>query len=267
MNITKIADKIEKGYNLMMYWDYNDKLTDEQVIKIIKEEDGLNDIENELYDYNFDYISEMITDRIKEYLDENHLILNEEEQDSLRLECENRFDFNIKGLLKNSETKIRITLLSNEDLIYYKDWEYTDTIKEFKKRFKGCFKVKDLKAEFDNLMNDYALITFFFKVKGEDILRLREQIQKGEITLRKGLDFGLFNSWIGGGSVLEIPLLKNITLNLKDWRFKNKKEEIIENLKKHTDYGYYSVEIVADELSSYGIQQVYMLSGEGWKEY
>jgi len=269
MNINKIANEIEKDKLLKSYWDYQDRLTDEQIIKIIIEEDGLNDIENELYDYNIDYISNEIREYIKEYFDEKGLNFEEfeetEDYEELRMDLEGKYNFDINDLINNSQSNIRVTLQSNEDMIYYKDWEHTNTIKEFRRRFKHHFKIADLKTEFNELMNDYALITFYFNVKGQDILILREQILKGYITLRKGLEFGLFNSWVGGGSVLEIPLLKSITLNLKDWRFKNKKEEIIENLKEYTDYGYYSVNIEADEISKYGLQQVYGLSG--WQNF
>lgn len=259
IKISEIAENLEKSGDLEMYWDYRDSLSEEQVLKIIKEEEGLYEVENEIYENNLDYINEIISDRIK------NLELTEEEQEELREECQSRFNFNIEGLIKNSSINIRIELLSNEDMIYYEDWKHSGTIKDFKKRFKGHFKVKDLEKEFNNLTNDYALITFYFKTSGKDILVLREQVLKGFITLRKGLEFGLFNSWIGGGSVLEIPLIKEITLNLEDWRIKNDKEEIIKRLKEGNKESYYSLNIKADNLSKYGIQEVYGLCS--WQEF
>lgn len=259
-NLIEIANRLEKSNDLIIYWDYNDKLSEEQIIKIITEEEGLNEVENELYEYNIDYVAEIISDRIKEL----NLDLTEEEQEDLRLECESGFNFNIEGLIKNSQINLRLELLTNEDMIYYENWKHTDTIKFFKERFKGHYKVKDLEKEFNELTNDYALICFYFRVKGLDILDLREQILKGYISLRKGLEFGLFNSYIGGGSVLEIPLLKEITLNLKDWRFKNINEEVL-NAIENKDKGYYKAVIKADNISKYGIQETYGLSS--WQEF
>ena len=267
INILKIADEIEKEGSLEMYWNYDDKLTDEQAIKIITEEEGLMDIENEVYEYNTDYLFEMITERINDYLEEKDLNLTEEEKDDLRFECESRFDYNINGLLNNSEINIRVTLQSNEDMICFVDDVYkeSETIKEFKRVFRRKYKKEDLDNEINEMVNDNGLFTFYFKVSGKDILELREQVLNGYIELRKGLPFGFFNSFIGGGSVLEMELLSNIKLNLKDWRFKNTKEEIIANLKDKTDYGYYPISIQADEISKYGIQETYGLSS--WEEY
>lgn len=266
-DINQIVGDLEKSYNLNMYWDYNDSLTEEQIIKIIKEEEGLNEVENELYEFNYGYIDETIDNSINEYLKDKNLTLTEEEREELKDECKERFNFDIEQLIRQSNIHIRIELLSNEDMIYYADWKHSDTIKDFKKRFKGHFKVKDLETEFNNLPNDYALITFFFNVRGLDILKLREQVLKGYITLKKGLEFGLFNSWIGGGSVLEIPLLKDITINLNDWRIKNDKEEVIKLLKEGQKESYYKASIKADNISKYGIQQTYGLTSEGWREW
>lgn len=261
IEINKIADELEKSGNLEMYWDYRDSLTEEQLIKIITDEDYLWEVENELQDYNSSYIYETINSLIDNYETDKNITLNEEEREDLKCECESRFDYNINQLIKQSNINIRVELLSNEDMIYYQDWKKTDTIKYFKERFKGCFKVKDLEKEFNELPNDYALITFYFNVKGLDILTLRGQVLNGKITLRKGLEFGLFNSWVGGGSVLEIPLLKEITLNLDDWRMKDNKEKVIKVLKEGIKESYYRASIKADNISKYSISEVYGLGG------
>jgi len=267
INITKIAEEIEKEKSLEIYWDYRDRLSDEQIIKIIKEDDGLNEIENELYDFNLDYICDEIRGYIIEYTEENNINLTDEEDEELKYELEGRYNFNINDILKNSSCNIRLELLSNEDMINLDDCKNSETIKYFKNRFKGKYKVKDLKEEIlDMCGSEYALITFFFKVSGENILRLRKDYLSGKITLRKGLNFGLFNSYSGCGSMLEIPLLKNIILNVKDWRVKDIKGEII-NKFNGEDSEYYSVGLYSDELKSYGIQQTYGLVGECWKEY
>lgn len=267
IDITKIADELEKRHELQFYWDYTDSLSEEQAIKIIKEEEeGLNDIENVIWENNFEYISENVNSAIGRYKEENNIELTDDEQEELKQECESRFSYDINGLIKNSRINIRAELLSNEDMICFVDNQYkgSDTIKEFKRVFKGKYKNKDLKKECLEMVNDYGLITFYFEVRGLDILKLREQVLKGFIELRAGLEFGFFNSWIGGGSVLEIPLLKPIKLNLKDWRIKNVKEGVLKRLEEG-DKSYYSVKISADNLSKYSIQQVYNLAG--WQEF
>jgi hypothetical protein len=267
ISITELANRIEKESNLQMYWDYRDSLSSEQIIKIIREEEGLNEIENEIYDNNVGYIFEIVSDRVKEYLEENNIKLSYEEKGDLIQECECRFNFNINDLIKNSQIKIRLDLLSNEDMICFVDNQYkgSETIKAFKKRFLRAYKKEDLDKEILNVMNDYGLFSFYFNVKGLDILKFREQVLSGYITLRKGINFGIFNSWVGGGSVLEMSLLRDITLNIKDWRIKDKKEEIIKALEGEKSY--YSVKVVADEIDKYGIQEVYGLTSEGWIEW
>ncbi|NCB09009.1 MAG: hypothetical protein EOM73_12700, partial [Bacteroidia bacterium] len=52
-----------------VYWDYREKMSDENIEKILCK-DGLNDVENELWEYNIDYICELETEAAKEYADE-----------------------------------------------------------------------------------------------------------------------------------------------------------------------------------------------------
>lgn len=269
MDINKLADRIEKNQYLELYWDYRDSLSEEQILKILKEEEGLNEVEQELIELNYNYAFEIIDNAIKEELTEEELnSLTEEEKEELRYECESRFNFNIKDLIKNSEIRLRVTLETNEDMICFVDnlHKGSQTIKEFKRVFRGKYKKEDLESEINNIMNDYANFTFFFKVRGLSILELREELFKGYLTLRKGFNFGLFNSWVGGGSVLEMELQKEVTLNLKDWRLKNQKEEIIQNLKEEKE-SYWNVSIKGDNISKYGIQEVYGLTGECWVEW
>jgi len=274
IDINKIADEIEKQKDLTFYWDYNDKLTDEQIIKIIIEEEGLDEVENEIYDNNMDYIFENVEESIKEYSEENNLNLTEEEQEELRYECESRFDFNFKGLLKNSSSNIRVTLENNYDIISFENYRQGDflknikkdyVVKEFLRVFKKKYDKKELEEELNNVF-DYGNFTFYFNISGENILNLREQVLKGFIELKKGCYFGLFDSGNGGGSLMDMKLKENIKLYLKDWRLKNKKDEILNKLnEKYSGIGYWEVNIQADEIIHYGIEEVYGLGS--WGEY
>lgn len=266
VNLNKIVDEIEETGILEIYFDYDDRLSDEQINRLIKEEDYLNDLENEIYINSLDYIADEIYNQLKDYEYENKVFLTDEQKDEIRYLCEERIKMDINQLIKNSSVNIRLELLTNEDMIYYENWEHNDTIKEFRRRFKGCFKLDDLKKEFNELPNDYALITFYFKVEGLDILEFRKQVLSGYLNLRKGVNFGLFNGWVGGGSVLEMQLIRDVVINLNDWRIKNIKEEVIDKLKGN-EKSYYSVGVYVDNVKKYSIQETYGLSGEGWVEW
>ncbi len=240
--IKDILDK--RKSDLCFYWNYNDKLNNEQIINILLEEDGLNETINNIYEYNIDYISKQIHNIIKEELNEQQKtdeILKEQLYETLQ----DNYKFEIDYLINNSSINLRVTLMTNEDLIYLKEGFKNDTIKKFMKTFKGCYDKKELQEEYKNVMgSDYAHITFYFKVSGNSILRLREQIQKGQIILNKA-KFGLFNYYVGAGSILECNIKKPITLNLKNWC--------------NSKSSYYNV-YICDDKKSYGIQETYNLS-------
>ena len=263
-DITKLADEIESEFGLEMYWDYNDSLSEEQIVRIIKEEDGLMDVENELYDFNIDYISETVTDAIKQYCERNDIELDDEELDELRQECESRYKFDINGLLNNSSAHIRVQLNTNQDMIDTNEGMKNETVCMFRRRFRNKFRLTDLQKEINNC-SGYGNFNFYFKVFGSNILVLKEQVQQGYILLSKGLFFGLFDSFNGGGSVLDMELLSNVNLNLKDWRIKDDKDAVVKRL-LHQDSKYYNVAIVGDS-KKYGIQQTYGLTSSAWKEW
>ena len=263
-NINKIANEIESEFGLEIYWDYKDELSEEQILKIILEEDGLMEVEDELYEHNIDYISETVTEAIKEYCKKHDIELDDEELDELRMECESRFKFDINGLLNNSSAHIRVQLNTNEGMIDTNEGMKNETVRMFRKRFRNKFRLTDLQKEINNC-SGYGNFNFYFKVSGSDILVLKEQVQQGYILLRKGLFFGLFDSFNGGGSILEMELLKDINLNLKDWRIKDDKEAVVKRLLNDTSI-YYGVSIIGDS-KKYGIQQVYGLISSAWKEW
>jgi len=67
----------QEDLNIQFFWDYNDELSEEQVLKIITEEEGLNDVESQIYDNNIDYISELENNKLKDILtDDFHPDIN-----------------------------------------------------------------------------------------------------------------------------------------------------------------------------------------------
>jgi len=235
------------------YWNYDDSLSEEQIFKILTEEDGLSDVENSIFIDNLDYISEEINNILKENLTEEEKT-DDDLREFLRMELEGNYNLNFKDLLKNSSIRLRIELNTNEEYMYMPEYKKTEYYKLIKKVFKGCFKVEDLNKEIDSFIgSDYGLLTFFFEVSGERIIILREEINHNVITL-KNEDCGFFNSWMGCGGYLDLKLLKEITLKINNWtEDKNKKK-------------YYNIKIVPDS-SKYGIQETYGLTSECWKEY
>jgi hypothetical protein len=239
---------IEENKNyLECYWDYRDELSDAQIKKILFTEDGLCDVETEIWENSIDYIDEQIA----EILDKEK-VEDSEEREELRLEMEGLWDINIKGLMRNSRVRLRATLLTNEDFIYMPDIKHSETLAHFKRVFKGLYKKAELDNEIANNMGtDYNHFVFFFSVSGENILKLAEQLRQKKITLTPDINFGLFNFWVGAGSVLEMSLKKPITLDMKDWT--------------GTSSPYYEVRVQLDK-EQYGIQETYGLVGEAWKE-
>lgn len=248
----------DNKFSLFTYWDYRDKLSEEQILKIITEEDGLSDIEDEIYENNFDYIEDEILSIINQSLSEEEET-DEELKEFLRDEIKYNWNFNFEDLFKNSSCRLRIDLETNEDFGFIpsmreKTGEYYKLLKQ---RFKGVITETDLNDEINEFVgSDYGKLSFFFKVSGENILKLREEYQKGQITLKKGLGCGLFNNYLGCGGILEIKTIKPIKLNIKNWT--NKRNPEYNN-------GYYNLSLNLDKVS-YGIQETYYLTGECWRE-
>ena len=134
-------------YSLSSYWDYNDKLSNKQIIKIINKEDGLNDIENELYDGN-DYICEEINKIIENELSDKEKT-DEELVKVLGDNLKDNWDFNFKDIFNYSSIRIRLELNTNEDFGFLPEMRENkgDYLKNIKRAFKGVFKVKDLRDE------------------------------------------------------------------------------------------------------------------------
>jgi len=232
---------------LKSYYDFNDCLTDEEVKVLLFKEDGLLEIENMLWDFNYEYIIYEI-----ERLLDNEGITDENEREDLRYEMLRNWDLNIKDLLRNSSVKLRVTLLTDEDFICVRDIEHSETFKHFKRVFRGKYKSDELRNEISNMCgSDYAHIVFLLEISGKDILKLADELQQGRITLPAGISFGLFNSWAGAGSLLGMTLLKPITLNIRDWTKRG-----IEN---------YNVRVQLDS-DKYGIKEVYGLVPAMWKK-
>lgn len=128
--IEKIKEKLCKMDPPQVYWDYRDQLSEEQAAKILSSPDGLNDVENEIWERNFDYSYDMeiehLVDALGWFKAELEEELGEEDIDLKELAKELRDEFldylsvdiNIKGLLSNTPSvNCRVELYSNYDCI------------------------------------------------------------------------------------------------------------------------------------------------------
>lgn len=256
----KIIKKVLKNnkYRLETYYDYDDKLQEEQIIKIITEEDGLLDVENEIFEDGIEYGVEQefqtIYNIIKEDLTPEEYT-DEDLKEELAEVLESNWNYNINGLLKNSSAYLRADLNTNYEFMEMDSFKKTEYYKEIKKVFKGAFSIKDLDQEINSFIgSNCGLFTIFFNVSGNNILNLRKDFLKGKINLSSGLGCGFFNSWLGCCGYLELELKKPITLDLKNWTT---------NPKNKT---YYNVSVVLDS-KKYGIQETCGLVSGAWKEY
>lgn len=249
----------ENKYNLETYWDYNDKLDGEQILKILKEKEGLFEVEGDIYMDNLDYIGEEINKIIEEGLSEKEET-DEELKEFLRENLGDEWSLNIKGLIKNSSVRLRLEFNTNCDFMVVDEalrgeGEY---IKDVKRVFKGVFTAEEIRTELKEVVgSEYAKLILFFEVSGENILKLREEIQKGEISIRKGINGGFFNSFVGCGGMLEMKTREKMNLNVENWTREDKKE----------GEKYYNVAILGDNLDNYGVNKTYGLTGECWEEF
>lgn len=130
--IKQIKERLKTLPNPEIYWDYRDHLSEEQIGKILNDPEGLNEVENEIWDMNLDYSYDMEIDHLKEALEYFKSELSEElqiEEDEINFkelaqELREEFldylgvDTNIKGLIGNTPNPgCRVELYSNYDCI------------------------------------------------------------------------------------------------------------------------------------------------------
>lgn len=247
----RTINDFEEEIKFEIYWDYREELTKKQIEYILFGK--IEEVESEIWEYNYEYMSDQEREWLKENLTEEELE-NEELVEQLR----ERFcwDTNLEGLIKNSSVKIRIVFNTKSDCIYCEDKD-NEELNIFKNKFK--INEEDWKKEWDNLTCDYFNVVAYFEVVGKDILNFAEEIKNERINLRKDTPIGFFASWVGSGSVLECKLGDNFTIDLRDWTGR------VKNYKDEEDGKRLEAEIIIDENRGYSIQETYGLSE--WFKY
>ena len=247
----------ENKHLLYTYYDYNDHLDQEDIFKIITDQEGLIDVENSISENNFKYINDQITDLINKELTDQELT-DQDLKDDLFNELSINWNTNLKDLLKNSYAYLRVDLNTNYEFMDIPNFKKTEYYHDIKKVFKGIFKIKDLDQEIKSFIgSDYGIFTIYFKVSGSDILNLRNDVlNEGIINFSGGHGCGFFNSWVGCGGYLDLKLNKPISLNIKNWI----------NDTKRKGSQHYNLNLCLDN-KKYGIQEVYNMDLNAFKDY
>ena len=196
-----------------IYWDYRDNLSKDQIIKILSSEDGIYDLENELFEMNLDYIKDLEHEFMHNVYDEFNIEDNYNDffDKYIGYVC---VDLNIKQLLRNTpDLTVLIKIYSNYDCCNSFDdpKEPKTYLTEVFKRVKTGVKQEDYEWEFYNGAYGGSLFCFVFKTDIEDLIELKRNF-KNSITIPKGTQFGFFTSFQGAGSVFERKTIKEIIL-------------------------------------------------------
>lgn len=249
------------------YWDYNDELSKEDIIRIFSGQ--IDEIESEIWENNIEYIDELERECINNALTACNIDFNVFDIDDQYFELREYItvDINIKDLLKRTEAPVRLTLRSNYDCMnsnYYENrsgYEYgenyfTDMLKflqinpaELQKSMNdsgfntigewpnitGLNPIIDIQDFLQELANNCGNAVNFIilgKIKLSDI--------SGDITgviCRKGTYSGLYDESYGSGSLLECSLIRDFEIDLtKTGATEYDKIELIADIKGACGY-------------------------------
>lgn len=191
---------------------YRDSLDKEQIRTIIEKEEGLQDIEDDLWELNIDYINEM----------EDQLLQNIKEEFTLK---EDLFDIR-EFFLEHIDVTIGIRHLLNNTpdidcvAIVYSNYDCATSFQviEDKESYLGAVwdRVKAgclLPDYLNEHANSYtaSLLCFAFKMSVLDFAELKRSF-KESITIPKGTQYGFFSSFNGSGSFFEARTVQDMTL-------------------------------------------------------
>lgn len=216
--------------------------------ELIKElRNGLTEEENELFEENLEHMEDFVYEYAYYYYDKNDF--NNEIDVNIMVDCGNgNYDYtkdnvlnyygrdwyksegdipNESSILWLAKTQKKATKLREACRRQYRnDGNYVNRNIEEDKFIESCIQ------EFENLTSHMATLTFLVKMDlftYFDLIELqkREYDEVGEydprkntksksyIVLDKNVECGLFDTWQGGGSVLEIELDNNVKLPIK----------------------------------------------------
>jgi hypothetical protein len=215
-NMTKkqeqeIIDFIEKN-RPEVYWDYRDRLSKEQVLKILEKGETW-EVLDDLYEINLDYIFDM-EDALCNDIQEQFDIEDDESYEIRDYFLDHiQVDMNFDGLINNTPDLLCfVKVYSNYDCATsYSDIDdKLDYLGSIWRRVKSACKKDDFLNEFANSYTA-SLFCFAFKTDLKTLLDLRNNF-KESITIPKGTQFGFFSSFNGSGSMFEAMTVRDITM-------------------------------------------------------
>lgn len=232
----EIIEFIER-YQPKVPWDYNDTLSDKQVVEIL--ENGIGCFGDELYEHNIEYIFDLekgLIESVQEEfeLEEDIYDIHEHFLEYIHV------DLNVDKLLDRDITCLAV-VYSNYDCAT--SWQTIEESEEYLgavwQRVKHGCKKEDYLNEFRNSYTA-SLLCFAFKTDIETFIELEENFKK-EIFIPKGTQYSFFSSFNGSGGMFEAETYQDMVLP----KFEPEQTE------------YDCVELLADIQQSYGIKDVY----------
>lgn len=192
-------------------WNFDEKLSEKQILSVLDSDEGLLDIENDLYEMNIVYIYNLEYELCKSVIEEFELDI---EPDELREEFIDYIhsDINIEGLLNNTpDLTILAKVHSNYDcttsMQTLKDEDYLGSVY---KRVKKAVTEQEYLNEFYNSYTA-SIFCFAWKMPIEEYLELKNSFNKS-IIIPENTQYGFFSSFNGSGSTFEARTIKPITL-------------------------------------------------------
>jgi hypothetical protein len=247
------------------YFDYEWELKSDVIQFVI----------NELED-NEEIRCAEITDLIQAYCDE-HIYFNYPYQHYLDQEVcidilvdtgDLNFDYTLNSVYPHYNSNIEDEIDERASLVWlssqqgYNKEQLEKALKE--EMYSGSKFLKSVREEVLNASTSMNCLTFLAKMTLRDAIKLQERIKEDKklksdgswydpknrlgtdfITIDKSVECGLFDTWNGGGSMLEIVLEKDIQLPLK-----------------YID----SIEVDSCSTRGYGVADVYGLDSSPWRD-
>jgi len=248
---TKMTKKLEKeiiayldGEKAEVFWDCRDGLSSEQVSKILETEGGLFEIQDELWEYNIEYIFEIENQIVENVITEFDIEGWEPEDIREHFLDYIHVDLGFDNLLNNtSNITALVKVYSSYDCCNSFDnpKEPETYLIDVYSRVKTGVKRTDYEHEFFNGAYGGSLFCFAFNASLQDIVKLKKSMQNGAefVNIPKGTQYGFFSDFQGAGSVFEKVTYRNMKVKIAG------------------DTEYDTLGIVADCEQSYSMQDVY----------
>lgn len=207
-----------------IYWDRGDELSKEDIDLVFSSEDGINDVEEKLWDWNHDASYELelqcLEETLIEFKDELTAELgwnqNEDEDEAPEWEEEYKdylrdyisVDMNIRGLIDNTRDSVFFYDTCEEfgGQCFNSPMERYNDIRRIKKTLGIKTKAfdRDVKELLDNASYGGQLVVYFQAGVGNLRERMNKATEKSIITFKGCVSIAITNTGNGSGHSVEI---------------------------------------------------------------